>query len=94
MTKARMRKAREAFAGHRWVAVAADIAEHGDDTHHDLIAAALFVATKEAEKRHREFVAELRRRLSKGWPGDTGQPVAWALYVLAGLERERRVAPE
>ena len=95
MTKARMRKAREAFPlGHRLIGVAQGIADSGDGSHYDTIAAAMFVAAKEAEKRHREFLAELRRRFSKGWPSDVGQPVVWALDVLTRLERERRVAPE
>lgn len=95
MSKARMRKAREAFRlNHPLVHAAATLADAGDGTHYDQIAAALFVAARDAGRRHREFLAELRRRFLNSWPGDTRQPVAWALYVLSKLEGERRVAPE
>lgn len=50
MTKARMRKAHDAFPlGHRLIGVAHDIADHGDGSIYCQIAAALFVATKDAE---------------------------------------------
>jgi hypothetical protein len=95
MTKARMRKAREAFPlGHPLIGVAHGIADHGDGSRYDEIAAALFVASKDAEKRHRAFLGDLRRRLLAGWPADPQQPVLWALDVLNRLERERPVAPE
>lgn len=84
-----MRKAHELFPpGHPLIRKAVHMARSGDGSHHDTIAAAMFVATRDAEERHRRFVDELRRRLRNGWPGDLRQPVVWALDVLAKLEAE------
>ena len=84
-----MPKPNELFPpGHPLIRKAVHMASSGDGSHHDTIAAAMFVAVRDAEERHRRFLDELCRRLRKGWPADLRQPAVWALEVLAKLEAE------